>query len=232
MTEVKRWGHSDSQLKCQIKYHQRKVAQGWTCACRSDNHCPIVGILSIIRVSLSHYSSATDVQKLFRKLLRHACFSQQRVNFLHRGWYGAVFWISAVHSADNVGMFLLFPSRAYTEPRPPLLFVLPHWQRGSGSMEGWEVAQPEQVTSTDQGDIPDHMTSCSICKVGGRRRKEVTYWSDGICLPKCSGLSSAGCQIPPKATVSLPFPGVKGRGNKMEKNLIGWDSTLKRGEKK
>lgn len=58
-------------------------------------------------------------------------------------------------------MFLLLLSKAYTEPRPFLLFALPWWQGSWGCKRGWEETQPGQVTQTDQRDIPDHMASCS-----------------------------------------------------------------------
>lgn len=85
LSEVKRWGHSDRQLKCQIKYHQGKVAQGWTRWCRSDNHCPVVSVLSVIRASISHYRSTTEVQKLIRKLLR-SVWSCNKQMALQRRW--------------------------------------------------------------------------------------------------------------------------------------------------
>lgn len=44
-------------------------------------------------------------------------------------------WICAEHRIDNIEMFLLFLSRAYTQPRPFLNFALPGWG-GWGSLGG------------------------------------------------------------------------------------------------
>ena len=34
-----------------------------------------------------------------------ASFGWDRVNFLHRSWYGALFWVCAENSVDDTGMF-------------------------------------------------------------------------------------------------------------------------------
>lgn len=70
--------------------------------------------------------------------MEYASLSTGRVNFLHSGWYGAVFWICAEHSVDNIEMFLSLLSRVCTEPRPFLLLMLPHWKGSWGCMGGWE----------------------------------------------------------------------------------------------
>lgn len=46
-----------------------------------------------------------------------------------------------------------------------------------GCLGGWQETQPEQVTSNDQKNVPDHMTSRSVHKVRGReKRKEHLKW--------------------------------------------------------
>ena len=42
----------------------------------------------------------------------YAGFGWARVAFLHRSWYGAMFWGCAENSVDNTGMFLLLLSSA------------------------------------------------------------------------------------------------------------------------
>lgn len=36
-------------------------------------------------------------------------------------------------------------------------------------MRSWEETQPGQMIPSDQRDIPDHVTSCSVYKVGEER---------------------------------------------------------------
>lgn len=56
-----------------------------------------------------------------------AGFGWGRINLLHSGWCGAVFWTYAEHSVDNIEKFLLLLSRAYIEPRSFLsTFILLH----------------------------------------------------------------------------------------------------------
>lgn len=43
----------------------------------------------------------------------------------HSDWHGAIFWIYAEHRVDTIEVFVLLQSRACTEPKPLLLFVLP-----------------------------------------------------------------------------------------------------------
>lgn len=40
-------------------------------------------------------------------------------------------------------------------------------------MGGWDKTQSGEVTQTDQRDITDHMTSCSIYKEGRRRKGRI-----------------------------------------------------------
>lgn len=65
---------------------------------------------------------------------------------------------------------MLFLGKAHAETKPFLLFVLPHWQGAWGCMGNWE-----EVTQTDQRDIPDLMTSSSEYKMGGRRWRCGTF---------------------------------------------------------
>lgn len=51
-------------------------------------------------------------------------------------------------------------------------------------------------TQTDQSDIPNHRTSCSVYKAGERRRKRKSIWSDGVCIPKYLLLVMGPC--PPR----------------------------------
>ena len=76
---------------------------------------------------------------------------------------------------DNTGMFSLLLSSADTEPRAFLLLTPPHQQGGWGGTRSWEGTQPGQLTPTDPRDSPDHMTSRSAYKAGGRRRKGGTF---------------------------------------------------------
>ena len=83
-------------------------------------------------------------------------------------------WICAGNSVDNTGMFLLLLTGAYTASRPFLLLTPPHQWVGWGGTSSWEGTQPGQLTPTDPRHIPDHMTSCSAYRAGGRRRKRWT----------------------------------------------------------
>jgi len=47
---------------------------------------------------------STDNRKCFQVRVC-AAFGWYRVNFLHSGTYGAMFWICAGNSVDNTGMF-------------------------------------------------------------------------------------------------------------------------------
>lgn len=51
-------------------------------------------------------------------------------------------------------------------------------------MGGWEETRAGQVIPAEQRDIPDRVTSCSVYKMGGRRRKRGDVWSGGVCLSK------------------------------------------------
>lgn len=54
---------------------------------------------------------ASSIAKLLYN--KRASFQWGRVNFIHSGWYGAVFWICAEHTVYNIEMFLLLLSRIY-----------------------------------------------------------------------------------------------------------------------
>lgn len=95
-------------------------------------------------------------------LLACAGFSRSRVIFI-------------IFIIYNTEMLLLLLSRGYREPRPFLLLILPCWQGSWRYLESWEERQPEQVTQTDKTDILDHITSCLVYKVEGRRRKGKTF---------------------------------------------------------
>jgi len=86
-----------------------------------------------------------------------------------------MFWICAENGVDNKEMFLLLSSSAYTASRPFLLLTPFHQQTGLGCKRSWEKTYPGQLTSTDQRDIPCHMTSCSAYKMGRSRRKGGTF---------------------------------------------------------
>lgn len=113
---VKRWANSDRQLKCQIKYHQRKVAPGWTCWCRSDNHCPVVNTLSVIRVSISHYGSTTEVQKLIRKLHRSvwSCKGRAKQTWIPLQGVALLCWLSPNFLLSRKCTLFSFSSLIYT----------------------------------------------------------------------------------------------------------------------
>lgn len=93
------------------------------------------------------------------------------VTFLHSGWYRAVFCICAEHGLIIQRCFLLLLNRNCIEPRPFLVFVQPHCWEGWGCVGGWR-RQMGLITPRDHRNIPDHVTSCSVYKVEGRRRKE------------------------------------------------------------
>ena len=80
-------------------------------------------------------------------------------------------------------MFLLLLSSAYTESRPFLLLTPPHQRAGWGCTRSWEGTQLGQLTPTAQRDIPDHMTSCSAYKAGGRRGKAGTIGAMAFVFP-------------------------------------------------
>jgi len=84
-----------------------------------------------------------------------------------------MFWLSAESGVANTGMLQLQLRSAYTESRPFLLLTPPASRLGMH--RSWEGTQLGQLTPTDQKDIPYHMTSCSSCKAGRRRRKEGTF---------------------------------------------------------
>lgn len=66
--------------------------------------------------------------------------------------------------------------------RPFFLFLLPQQWEDWGCTKNWEGTQPDQVTPTDQGGIPDHMASIQCIQLGEERgRRDV--WVDSICLP-------------------------------------------------
>lgn len=80
--------------------------------------------------------------------------------------------------------FLLLLSMPYIEPKPFLLFVLPLWWGSFGCMGGSEGMQPSQLTLADQKDIPDHMKSCSVYKLGGGGKRRRDIWVYDVCLPR------------------------------------------------
>ena len=94
---------------------------------------------------------------------------------------------------DNTEMFLLLLSRAYTEPRPFLLFILPCCQGCTGC---WEETQAGQMIPTDQRTILYHMASCSVYKSEGKQG-EGEGCSECWCLPsqvtvRCDRSCSSG----------------------------------------
>lgn len=88
------------------------------------------------------------------------------------GWYGVVLWICAELS---VGMKDIFISRAYTDPRPFMLHLLPCWREGWRYMKMWDGPQPRKVVPTDQRVIPYHIASYSAYKVWGIKRKKRVF---------------------------------------------------------
>lgn len=83
----------------------------------------------------------------------------------------AIFWIYARNSVDNIDNIILL-SNICTESRHFLLLVASHQWQGCGCTSSWEGTQLNQLTPTDPRDILYHMSPCSACKAGGRRRKE------------------------------------------------------------
>lgn len=58
-----------------------------------------------------------------------------------------------------------------------------------------EKTQSGQVIETDQRDIPDHTTSCSVYKVDEEEGESGSVCGGGACLPK-SKLHVMGCCSP------------------------------------
>lgn len=77
-------------------------------------------------------------------------FGWSAVNFPPSNWNRAMFWIFVEHRVDNIEVFLSFLSRAYTEPRPLLLFCFSCCQGSWGCMGSWEETQLEKLAQTDQ----------------------------------------------------------------------------------
>ena len=74
-------------------------------------------------------------------------FGQDRVNFLHSSWYGAMFWICDQNSIDNTGMFSLLLNSAYTESRP---FMFPTLLSPSRYMDGLTAENAQTNNSSSQ----------------------------------------------------------------------------------
>jgi len=101
-------------------------------------------------------------------------FGWDRVNFICRGLYNAVFWIFDENNDDSTLVFQLLLSSAHKEPR--ILSATPTalptrswaWTRDK------EGTQPGQLTPTDQRDGPYPMVSCSaITALQKKMRGEV-----------------------------------------------------------
>ena len=57
-------------------------------------------------------------------------------------------------------------SSTHTESGPFLLLTPPHQRGGWGCARSWEGTQLGRLTPADQRDVPYHMMSCSIYKLG------------------------------------------------------------------
>lgn len=78
-----------------------------------------------------------------------------------------MFWVYAENTVDNLGMFQLLLSRAFTVKSS----TAPHLTESRlGVHEDLGGDTAGQLILTDLRDIPNHMASCSACKAGGRRR--------------------------------------------------------------
>lgn len=87
----------------------------------------------------------------------------------------------------SVGLYfgnVLKTEQALHKAKTFLHFVLPHWCGDWECLGACQETQRGQVAQTDQRDIPDHKTSCSVYKVQGRRRRRGDIWSDVVCLYK------------------------------------------------
>lgn len=91
------------------------------------------------------------------------------VNFLHSGWYRAVFRICAERRVDNRKKFLLLLIRAYIKFSFSFhTATLMRWLRGDGRFGG-EAARAGDP-NWPKG-VPDNLTSCSVDKAE-RKKKE------------------------------------------------------------
>lgn len=61
--------------------------------------------------------------------------------------------------------------RPYIDPRPFLVYLLPHWGEGWRHMKRWNGPQPRKVLQIGQRDIPFHTASYSAYKVWRKERK-------------------------------------------------------------
>lgn len=93
------------------------------------------------------------------------------VGFPHSSSYDAIFWISDQNSIDNTLFWQLLNS-AYSVKAFSLSHTVLQWSR-LGKVREWEGTQLGQLTPTEQGDIPCHMTTCSAIKTDRRIRKGV-----------------------------------------------------------
>lgn len=97
-----------------------------------------------------------------------------------------MFWVCAEYSDDNRDSFFYYLilykllRMVHMEPKPFLLFLLPHWGRDGRCLGGWEETQPGQMTQTGKRDVPGHVILCLVHKSRERR------WgmSDVICHPQ------------------------------------------------
>lgn len=78
-------------------------------------------------------------------------FGSDRVDFLHSGWYGVMFWICAGNNVHDIGMVWLLLSNAYTESRLFLLLTPLHQTVGWGYTRRCEGTKPEQLAQLTQG---------------------------------------------------------------------------------
>lgn len=73
-----------------------------------------------------HIYTAKSIKRKIKVCIVVLVLAGVELIFSKSGYCKVVVWICAEHRVDKREMFLLLLIRAYTEPRPFLLFVLPH----------------------------------------------------------------------------------------------------------
>lgn len=128
-------------------------------------------------------------------------FSWDRVNFLHRGLYDAMFGVSDANSSDSRAKVQLLQSRAHPKPKPSLPLSCPT-SKGLGAAQGLGGHTRAAGPGWSKGVLHCRMP-CSAMEPGERRG-----WGDargnGVCLPKeLFTVRPAGGQQPTNSLVCL-----------------------------